>query len=105
MAIAAANSLANYAEKRGLTTTNIIPTMDEAAVFPTEAADVAMAAIKDGVARVNMTWQEAFDRAKKDIESSRAMTDTLSKAGFIAPFPEEVLQACLHTACEQVLQK
>jgi malate dehydrogenase (oxaloacetate-decarboxylating) len=42
MTIAAARSLAAFAEKRGITTNNIIATMDEADVFAREAADVAM---------------------------------------------------------------
>jgi len=42
MAIAAAHSLAQYAFHRGITTEDIIPNMEEAAVFPYEAADVAM---------------------------------------------------------------
>jgi len=34
--------------------------MNETGFFPYEAADVAMQAIKDGVARVKMTREEAF---------------------------------------------
>ena len=34
MAIAAAHSLANYAEKRGIHPDNIVPNMEEAGVFP-----------------------------------------------------------------------
>ncbi|HNV52999.1 MAG TPA: NADP-dependent malic enzyme, partial [Tenuifilaceae bacterium] len=82
MAIAAAHSLANYAEKRGITIDNIVPTMDEADVFPVEAADVAMQAIKDGVARTKMTWDEAYQMAKKDIEYSRSMAKSLHDNGF-----------------------
>jgi len=52
MAIAAAHSLADYAERRGINPENIVPTMDEADVFPVESADVAMQAIADGVARI-----------------------------------------------------
>ena len=52
MAIAASYSLANYTEKCRVNPDNTVPTMDETGVFPTEAADVAMAAIKDGVQRV-----------------------------------------------------
>ena len=63
MAIAAAHSLADYAEKRGIHVNNIVPNMEEASVFPQEAADVAMQAIKDGVARINITWEEAFQKA------------------------------------------
>lgn len=102
MAIAAANSLATFAEKRGINPENIIPSMDEAAVFPTEAADVAMAAIKDGVARINLTWQQAYDRAEKDIMASRRMTDYLTKGGFIAPPPEDLITGALDYAVKAV---
>jgi len=102
MAIAASYSLANYAEKRGINPDNIIPTMDEAAVFPTEAADVAMAAIKDGVARVTMTWQEAFDKAAFDIKQARAVTDLLAKEGFVKEVPDELIQESLKIACDSV---
>jgi len=102
MAIAASYSLANYAEKRGINPDNIIPTMDEAAVFPTEAADVAMAAIKDGVARITMTWQEAFDKAAFDIKQSRAITDLLSREGFVKEVPDELIQDSLKAACDAV---
>jgi len=104
MAIAASYSLARYAEKRGINPDNIIPTMDEAAVFPTEAADVAMAAIKDGVARVQMTWQEAFDKAAFDIKQARAVTDCLAKEGFVKEVPDEMIQDSLKAACDAVKQ-
>jgi len=65
MAIAAARSLASYAEKRGITPDSIIPTMDEVGVFPQEAADVAMQAIKDGVARVHLSYDEVYSRTGK----------------------------------------
>ncbi len=102
MAIAAAHSLANYAEKRGIDPENIVPTMDEADVFPVEAADVAMQAIKDGVARRKVTWEEAYEIAKKDIEYSRSLTHSLCKEGFISDPPEEMLQDALNFAVKQI---
>jgi malate dehydrogenase (oxaloacetate-decarboxylating) len=60
-----------------------MPNMDETEVFPAEAADVAMQAIKDGVARKEMTWQEAFDQAKADIEHARKTTHFLVDHGLI----------------------
>lgn len=102
MAIAASYSLARYAEQRGINPDNIIPTMDEAAVFPTEAADVAMAAIKDGVARIEMTWQEAFDKAAADIKQARELTACLSANGFVKEVPDEMIQDSLKAACEAV---
>jgi malate dehydrogenase (oxaloacetate-decarboxylating) len=102
MAIEAAHSLAAYAEKRGIDPENIVPTMDEADVFPIEAADVAMQAIKDGVARIKMTWQEAYDKAKTDIGYSRSLTDSLTKNGFIKTPPETMLQDALDRAIKAV---
>lgn len=102
MAIAAAHSLANYAEKRGINIDNIVPTMDEADVFPVEAADVAMQAIKEGVARTKMTWDEAYQMAKKDIEYSRSMAKSLHDNGFIADPPVEMLEDALSWTVKQI---
>ena len=102
MAIAAAHSLANYAEKRGINTENIVPTMDEVGVFPQEAADVAMQAIKDGVARVQISREEAFEKAKNDIEYSRSLTKNLTDTGFIKNPPQQMLQDALDWAVKQV---
>lgn len=101
MAIAAAHSLADYAEKRGINPENIVPTMDEATVFPEESAAVAMQAVKDGVARKIMTREEAFQMAKKDIEHSRNMTHSLMNNGFIGSPPAEMLTEAISWAIEQ----
>jgi len=62
MAIAAAHSLANMQQKRGLDVDHIMPTMDDVEVFPREAADVAAQAIKDGVAQRTMTPRKCSRR-------------------------------------------
>ncbi|MGC9315528.1 MAG: NAD(P)-dependent malic enzyme [bacterium] len=102
MAIAAARSLANYAEKRGIDPENIVPTMDEAGVFPHEAADVAMQAIKDGVARIEISRQEAYDKAEEDIQYSRGMAKSLLDEGFIKHPPQNMLQDAMDWAIKQV---
>lgn len=102
MAIAAAHSLADYAEKRGINPDNIVPTMDEADVFPVEAADVATQAIKDGVARINKTWNEVYTIAKTDIEYSRNMAKSLHNNGFIADPPAEMLEEALTWTISEV---
>jgi len=102
MAIAAAHSLANFAEKRGINPENIVPSMEEAGVFPEEAADVAMQAIKDGVARVIITREEAYEKAKKDIEYSRNLTKSLIDTGFIAEPQQDMLQNALDWAIKHV---
>ena len=102
MAIAAAHSLANYAEKRGIDPENIVPTMDEADVFPVEAADVAMQAVKDGVARLEMDWEQVYNIASIDIKQARHSIHKLIEDGDIPTPPKEMLQTCLDWAVEQV---
>ena len=102
MAIAAAHSLANYAEKRGIHVEDIVPNMEEAAVFSHEAADVAMQAIKDGVARIQMTWEEAYQKSKRDIEHARGLTRSLMDKGHIEAPPSEMIKTALAYAIEQV---
>ncbi|MBD3305889.1 malate dehydrogenase [candidate division KSB3 bacterium] len=102
MAIAAAESLAQYAENRGINENNIIATMEEAGVFPHEAADVAMQAIKEGLARVEMTRDEAYAKADADINQARELTHSLIKQGFIKQPPQEMLQEALDWAINEV---
>lgn len=102
MAIAAAHSLAHYAEKRGINPENIVPTMEESGVFPEEAADVAMQAIKDGVARVKMTREQAVAKAKTDIDYSRSLIKCLTDNELIQPPDQEMLQNALDWAVKQV---
>ena len=103
MAIAASRALAEFAEKRGINPDNIIGTMDEPGIFPKEAADVAMQAIKDGVARVtDLTWQQVYDIAEKDIKEARESAQLLMDSGKIAVFPQELLDQSLAFAINQV---
>ena len=60
-----------------------MPTMQETEVFAREAADVAMQAIKDGVARVEMSWDEVYQTTLKDITEARAAIDLLQQNGHI----------------------
>lgn len=102
MAIAAAESLARFAEKRGIQPDNIIATMDEAGVFPHEAADVAMKAIEEGLARVDLTRADAYAKAEKDIQESRTLVNHLVEEHFIQQPPAEMLQEALAWAIKQV---
>jgi len=102
MAIAAARSLATFAEQRGIDTENIIARMDEPDVFPHEAADVAMQAVEEGLARVTLTREEAFAQAAHDITQARALVDQLIAAEFIAQPPQSMLQEALDWAIGQV---
>ena len=102
MAIAAARSLATFAEKRGITPDNIIARMDEADVFAQEAADVAMQAIEQGLARVILTREEVFNQAAADITQTRALIHKLMEMEFIKQPPQAMLQESLDWAIAAV---
>jgi malate dehydrogenase (oxaloacetate-decarboxylating) len=102
MAIRCAHSIADFAAKRGITKDDITAKMDETEVFAIQAADVAVKAIEEGVARVKLSWQEAYDSAMADIVASRKLTDDLMKTGHIAQPPLSMLQEALDWAVKQV---
>jgi malate dehydrogenase (oxaloacetate-decarboxylating) len=103
MAIRCAHSIADFAEKRGISENDITARMDESEVFAIEAADVAMKAIEEGVARItDLTWQDVYTRAKEDIASARAVANDLMKLGHIQEPPASMLQEALDWAVAQV---
>jgi malate dehydrogenase (oxaloacetate-decarboxylating) len=102
MAIRCAHSIADFSEKRGIAPDNIIATMEETEVFAVEAADVAQQAIKEGVARVKLSWEEVYNRAKADIAAARSLTDDMRKMGHIKDPPAEMLEAALTGAIATV---
>ena len=102
MAIRCAHSIADFSAARGITPDNIIATMQESEVFPVEAADVAMEAIKEGGARVTLSWDEVHARAKADIDASRALTDRMMAEGHIKEPPAQMLHAALAEALAEV---
>jgi malate dehydrogenase (oxaloacetate-decarboxylating) len=102
MAITAAHSLANFAEKRGIHIEDIVPNMEETEVFPEEAADVAMQAIKDEVARITLTREEAYRKAKTDIEHARSMSKLLVDSDYIKRPPQKMIEESLDWAIKQV---
>jgi malate dehydrogenase (oxaloacetate-decarboxylating) len=102
MAIRCSHSIADFSAKRGINPDDIIAKMDETEVFAVEAADVAMQAIKEGVARVELSWDEVYQRAKADIAASRKLADDLMAAGHIARPPQELLDKALEAAIAAV---
>jgi malate dehydrogenase (oxaloacetate-decarboxylating) len=102
MAIRCAHSLADYAEKKGIDPDHIMPTMEDVGVFSEEAADVAEQAVKEGVARINLTRAQVLERARHDIDESRACVKTLLDAGLIKTPPEKLVQEAFEWACGQV---
>lgn len=102
MAVAAARSLANFAGRKGLSPDYIIPTMDEADVFPEEAADVAMQAIKDGVARLQKTREQVLEEARYDIMKARNLVQKLMDDGDIAQPPIDLIEEAVKIAVDSV---
>jgi len=95
MAIRAAHALADFAERRNITADNIVPKMDESEVFSITAAEVAMQAITEGVARLTLSREDALNLAQKDISSARATVDMLMQNGMISQPAEELIEQAL----------
>jgi malate dehydrogenase (oxaloacetate-decarboxylating) len=102
MALAAAYSIANFAEKKGIHPEKIMPTMDETDVFAEEAADVAMEAIKNGVARIKLSRNKAYDTTIHDIKEARAIMDLMMQKGFIRKPDLQLLKAAAKKAIDSV---
>jgi len=98
MAIAAAYAVANFAQKKGIHPEYIMPTMDETEVFAEEAADVAMTAIENGVARTILDRETVYRRTLHDIQEARDIIGTLMEADFIKPPDPNMLQAAVEKA-------
>jgi malate dehydrogenase (oxaloacetate-decarboxylating) len=91
MCIAAARELAKVAEDKGLTPDYIIPNMEEWEVFPREAAAVGVQAVKDGVARLNRSFDDLLETAYSIIERARNETKGKMGSGIIPKAPEGTL--------------
>ena len=98
MAIRCAHSIADFSERRGIDPENIVASMDETGVFSEEAADVAMAAIEEGLARVELPREEVLRRAREDIRQARALTEDLMRLGHIPQPPAGILEEALAKA-------
>ncbi len=57
--------------------------MEETEIFAQEAADVGAQAIKQGVARIQLSHQEIYDTTLRDIKEARSILDLLMKENFI----------------------
>jgi malate dehydrogenase (oxaloacetate-decarboxylating) len=84
MCITAAETLARYAEEKGLSEEYLLPRMDEWQVFAREATAVGLKAIEQGVAGLVLTEAELFTKAEATIKNARAETHALMEAGLIA---------------------
>jgi malate dehydrogenase (oxaloacetate-decarboxylating) len=102
MAITAAYSMANFAMKKGLNPDYIMPTMEETEVFAQEAADVGTQAIKQGVARIQLSHKEIYDATLSDIKEARSMLDLLMKENFIKKPDMAFIEKAVKKAIESV---
>ena len=102
MAICAAHSIAEFAEKRGIHIENIMPNMLEGELFPKVAADVAMQAIKESVALKNLTWQQVYEAAKSDIREAQELTKLLQEKGYIKQIEESVIEEVIREVVEEI---
>lgn len=102
MAVKAAYSMANYAEKNGINPDYIMPKMDETEMFAHEAADVAMEAIKNGVARVEMSRDDVFKKTMDDIMHTRKTIDMMMQNNLIQQPDIKMLEDALKFAVDQV---
>lgn len=88
MCFAAAKALADQIGD-DLNEEQILPTMDDWEVFPREAAAVAMKAQEQGVARLELSYDELYTQARKIIKRSRDLTQMMMEQDFIPEAPEE----------------
>lgn len=88
MCFAAAQAMANHVGDR-LAPDFILPDMDDWEVFPKEAAAVAMKAVEQGLARIESTYDQEYQRASQIIKRSRDMTKRMMAEGFIAEPPPD----------------
>jgi malate dehydrogenase (oxaloacetate-decarboxylating) len=63
--------------------------MDDWEVFPREAAAVGMKAQEQGIARLEMDYDELYNHAFTIIKRSRSLTEMMMKDGLIAEAPIE----------------
>ncbi len=83
MMIEFAESLAGYAERKGLREDYIIPTMEEWDVYVETALAVGLKAMELGISRLTLSREELLNDIKAVIQSSRLKHETLMKSGFI----------------------
>jgi malate dehydrogenase (oxaloacetate-decarboxylating) len=88
MCFAAAKALADHVGD-DLNEERILPTMDDWEVFPREAAAVAMKAQEQGIARIQLSYDELFDQARRIIKRSRDLTHMMMDQEFIQMPAEE----------------
>lgn len=93
LVLAAARELAHGAEQKGLSAHHILPTMEEAEVFPHVAAAVADEAVALGIARRRLTHDEYLERARQLMARPARLVRALARARLTSPMPRGRLGA------------
>jgi malate dehydrogenase (oxaloacetate-decarboxylating)/malate dehydrogenase (oxaloacetate-decarboxylating)(NADP+) len=78
MVIAAARELSAFAREKGLSEDYIIPKMTEWEVYPRVAAAVGSKAVQQGIARVNLSYEEIYNNARQMIDNARKLLASLT---------------------------
>jgi malate dehydrogenase (oxaloacetate-decarboxylating) len=86
MCFAAAEALANQIGDH-LDEEHILPNMDDWEVFPREAVAVGLKAQEQGVARLQISYDDLFNHARTIIKRSRDLTQLMMREKFIAEPP------------------
>ncbi|HZY69409.1 MAG TPA: NADP-dependent malic enzyme [Thermoplasmata archaeon] len=87
--LAAARELARQAHSKGLAPDHLLPTMEEMDVFPHIAAAVAEAAVREGLARRELTREEFYSGAQERMRRPPELVRILAQSGLTQPMPGE----------------
>jgi malate dehydrogenase (oxaloacetate-decarboxylating) len=87
MCYAAAEALANSVNDTELNSEHILPKMMDLSIYPLQAAAVGMKAQEQGLAQVQMSYDELLTRAEIMIAASQAATNVLMNENCIPPIP------------------
>jgi len=90
--LAAARELAARASGVGLSVQHLLPTMEEAHVFPHVAAAVADASVRLGIARKKRSHDEFLERARTLMGRPARLVAALHRARLTAPMPHGSLR-------------
>ncbi|MDR1123192.1 MAG: NADP-dependent malic enzyme [Elusimicrobiota bacterium] len=102
MALIAAKAIAKRARDIGINENNILPLMTDVEVYALQAAEVAQAAQKEGVARIKISYEEAYNKAKEDIFKAQNLTAELMQNGFIKTPPASLIKETLEEALKNL---
>lgn len=87
MCFAAAEALAGSVDESELNSENILPKMMDLNIYPLQAAAVGMKAQEQGLAQVQMSYDQLLTRAEMMISAAQAATSVLMDEHCIPPIP------------------